>query len=70
MGNKLAILFGTCTIIFMLFGIFSQFTEIRTMAILLTTIFAMLLFHSAEQYVKRSISHQVEYALKKDHKFE
>lgn len=70
MGSKLTILFGICTVIFMLFGVFSPYTEIRTMAILLTTIFSIMLFHSAEQYVKKSISHQVEYALRQDHKFD
>lgn len=70
MGNKLTIFFGVCAILFMLYGVFSPTVEVRTMAILLTTVFSIMAFYSAEQYVRQSISQQIENALKKEHKVE
>jgi len=67
MHNKITIIFGIFTVFFMLFGILSPYIDIRTMAILLTTLFSIMFFHFAENYMKRSISQQVELALKKDH---
>lgn len=70
MHNKMTVIFGIFTVIFTLFGIFSPYLDVRTMAILLTTLFSIMFFHFAENYMKKSISQQVEHALKKDHEID